>query len=130
MSQFRIVNETKGSLPKGLPFRRIKESVLKDKYDLSLIFSDAKRMRSLNSTYRKKTYVPNVLAFPIEKNAGEIFINLTVAKKQAPLHGYSHKNFVVYLFIHAAVHLKGLDHGTRMEKLEEKFRKSFKILPL
>ncbi len=36
-------------------------------------------------------------------------------------------NFLIFLFIHGCVHLKGYDHGAKMEKVEEKFRKKFKI---
>ena len=33
-----------------------------------------KLAQKLNKTYRKKTYTPNVLSFPLSKNEGEIFI--------------------------------------------------------
>jgi ssRNA-specific RNase YbeY (16S rRNA maturation enzyme) len=39
----------------------------------------------------------------------------------------TYENFLVFLFIHGLVHLKGYDHGDKMEKVEIKFRKKFNI---
>jgi ssRNA-specific RNase YbeY (16S rRNA maturation enzyme) len=41
--------------------------------------------------------------------------------------GRTYDNFVSFLFVHGLVHLKGYDHGDKMEKMEIKFRKIFKI---
>ena len=35
--------------------------------------------------------------------------------------------FVAFLFIHGCVHLKGLDHGSKMEAIEERIRQKFGI---
>ena len=40
---------------------------------------------------------------------------------------YSFALVVLFVFIHGCVHLKGFDHGDKMEKVEEKFRKIFKV---
>jgi probable rRNA maturation factor len=128
MVKFKITKETNGRPPR-LPFRRMKEAVLGNSYDLSLVFANSKLAQKLNKDYRNKTYVPNVLAFPISDDAGEIFINLEVAKAEASKYNYSPSIFIGYLFIHALCHLKGHDHGNRMEKEELRFRKQFKILP-
>jgi len=34
--------------------------------------------------------------------------------------------FIIYLFIHGLLHLKGFAHGKKMEKEEEKIRLKFK----
>jgi len=66
-------------------------------------------MRRLNRTYRGQDKSTNVLAFPISKNLGEIFINPSRAKPFG----------VKFLFVHALLHLKGMRHGAKMEKLEK-----------
>jgi probable rRNA maturation factor len=129
MSNFKITKETKSRLPR-LPFRNIKELILGKSYDLSLVFANSKLAKKLNVDYRNKTYVPNVLAFPVAEKSGEIFINIETAEKQASKYNYSKKNFIAYLFIHALCHLRGHDHGNEMEKLESKYLKIFKIIEL
>lgn len=113
----------------------IKETILGKKYDLSLVFIGDKKSKKLNSQFRKKDYVPNILSFPIDKDSGEIFINLkkaiseakNFATKDEPQYEWdmNSKNYVKFLFIHGCLHLTGLDHGKKMEKLEEKFSKKF-----
>jgi probable rRNA maturation factor len=126
VANFKITNETKSRHPR-LPFLKMKESVLTKSYDLSLVFAKSGTAKKLNKNYRKKTYVPNVLAFPIDTKSGEIFINLEVAHKQSAIYGYTQTQFVGYLFIHALFHLKGLDHGKKMESAESKIQKKFNI---
>lgn len=76
---------------------------------------------------RGKDKSANVLSLPLSKNEGEIYIDLTEARKQAPLYKRDFKNFVTFLFIHALFHLKGLSHGSRMESEEKKVRRKFKF---
>ncbi len=123
---FILTNETKGKLP-SLPFVHIKESVLGKKYEASLTFVGPKKAKELNLLYRQKTYTPNVLSFPISKTSGEIIICPTIAKKEAHDFGRTYENFVGFLFIHGLLHLKGFDHGSRMEKAETKIRKKFRV---
>ncbi len=117
---------TKGTLP-SVPFEKIKEAILGKKYSLSLVFCGNRKSKELNKIYRDKDYNPNVLSFPLDKNSGEIFINPHVAKKEALKFDKSYKNFVGFLFIHGCLHLKGMEHGSRMEKAELKFCKEFGI---
>lgn len=124
MDSFSFVNTTKGKPPR-LPFFAIKNAVLGKTYDLSLAFIGSTRSRRLNKTYRNKDKPANVLSFPLEKNAGEIFIDLSVAKKQARSFDKTYTQFVGLLFIHGLFHLKGFQHGSRMEREEENIRKRF-----
>lgn len=117
MAQVVVTNTTKGRPPR-LPFDEIKNEILGEKYELSLVFCGNSLSRRLNHTYRDKDYATNVLSFPISKNSGEIFINLRKLK------GFSVGN----LFIHGLYHLKGLDHGATMERAEEKVRRLYKIV--
>jgi len=103
----------------------MKEAVLGKKYELSLVFVGDAISRRLNKKYRKKDKATNILSFPLTKDNGEIFINLKIAKKDAPKFEKSYNNFVKFLFIHGCLHLKGFEHGVGMEKMEEKFSKEF-----
>jgi probable rRNA maturation factor len=119
---FDVKNTTKGKAP-ALPFERIKNSILGKSYDLSLVFVGNAISKKLNYIYRKKNKPTNVLSFSLSKNEGEIFINLGLAKRQAPQHDLKFEPFIKYLFIHGLLHLKGLDHGKAMEKLETRYLK-------
>ena len=124
--KFSIINETKGRLP-SLPFDKIKNKILGKKYELDLIFVDEKKIHALNKTYRKVDSPTDILSFPLEKKSGEIFICEKVATKKAEMFEREYNNFLAYLFIHGCVHLLGNKHGKKMEAIETKFRKLFKI---
>lgn len=125
---FSISNTTKQKpLSSEEDFFCIKNEVLGKDYELSLVFVGDKKSQKLNWQFRKKTYTPNVLSFPIDKKTGEIFINLKVAKKESPEFEMTEKNYIKFLFVHGCLHLKGLDHGPKMEKEEAKFIKKFKL---
>lgn len=106
-------------------FGLAKDEILGKNYELSLAFIGDTRSRNLNKKWRKKDYVPNVLSFPLEKDFGEIFINLRKAKSEAKDFDMTQKVFIQFLYIHALLHLKGLDHGKKMDKLEQKYLKKF-----
>jgi len=121
---FSIKNTTKGKLP-SLPFVKIKELVLGKEYDLSLVFVGEKRSRTLNKRYRNKDKSTNILSFPLGKKDGEIFIDLKSAKKDAVALEKGYNEFVKILFLHGILHLKGMGHGKKMEKEENKILKKF-----
>lgn len=106
-------------------FSTVAQSVLPG-WEISLVFVGAKRARALNTQLRGKTYVPNVLSYALGKKSGpkgaplggEIIICLNEAKKQAPRYDMSARTFVLYLFIHGILHIKGGVHGGKMEKCE------------
>lgn len=112
---------------KSLPFERIKNNVLSKDYELSLVFIGSAKSRALNKKYRKKDKATNILTFPLSKIEGEIFITPEVARRDAKKFDMKESDFIVYLFIHGLLHLKGLRHGDKMEKEEEKLKKKFKI---
>ena len=121
-----IKNTTKGKLPR-LPFVKMADVVLGAEYEGSLVIVSSRKSRELNRTYRGKDNSTNILSFPLDKNEGEIFLDLKKARAEAPLFGRSYTNFIGYLFIHGLLHLKGLNHGTKMENAEKKIRAIFKI---
>jgi probable rRNA maturation factor len=126
MSSVNITSTVK-KYPKRLPYDDIKLKILGSKYDLSLAFVGKQRAQSLNQAYRNKTYSPNVLSFPLEKNAGEIIICPLVSNQEASKYNLSQNGYIAFLFIHGLLHLKGYDHGATMDKLESKYLKLFGI---
>ncbi len=115
----------KPRVPRGKLFARIKEHVLGKRYTLSLAFIGPNESRRLNKRYRGKNKAANVLSFPLEKNAGEILICPTEAKRQARAFGSTPERFVAELFIHGLFHLKGMSHGSTMERREAAAKKYF-----
>mgnify|MGYP000735947409 CR=1 FL=1 len=123
---FSIHKTIKGRPPR-LPFIKIKEAVLGKKYDLSLIFIGSTRSKTLNKQYRGKDKPTNILSFPLEKNEGEIFIDLKEASRTAKNFDRKYENFIGFLLIHGLLHLKGFAHGSSMENEEIKIRKKFNL---
>lgn len=127
-NSFSITKKTKKTLPVSESFfKKIKEKVLGKNYSLSVVFVGTALSKKLNFKYRKINKPTDILSFEIAKNEGEIFINPDKAKIKAKLHSRDFKNYLHFLFIHGLVHLKGMDHGSRMESEEKKFRKFFGI---
>lgn len=62
---------------------KIKNKILGEKYDLSLVFIGEKLSKTLNKKYRNKNYQANILSFSIDRNIGEIFINISNIKKES-----------------------------------------------
>jgi probable rRNA maturation factor len=121
-----ITNTTKQSpISKDSDFVAISEKILGKKYSLSLVFLGEKAAKKLNEEQRGKSYVPNVLSFPLSESDGEMFICLNTIKKECKNFEMSPVQYEKFLFIHGCIHLKGLDHGPEMEKLENKFIKLF-----
>ncbi|MEX0919489.1 MAG: rRNA maturation RNase YbeY [Parcubacteria group bacterium] len=114
-----ITNKTKGSVPK-IQYELIKDEVVGKGYNLSLVFCSTRLSQRLNTTYRDKNKPTNVLSFPLDNDSGEIFINLTTAKKEVKKFDMKFTKFVTYLFIHGLLHLKGMEHGDTMERAEKK----------
>jgi probable rRNA maturation factor len=121
-----ITNTTKQSpISTDSDFVAISEKILGKKYSLSLVFLGEKSAQKLNMEQRGKSYVPNVLSFPLSEKEGEIFICLKTIKKECKNFEMTPHEYEKFLFIHGCIHLKGLDHGPEMEKLENKFIKIF-----
>lgn len=110
-----------------LPFKKIKDDIVGASYALSLVFVGDVRSQKLNSTYRGKTYTPNVLSFPLSDTEGEIYINPRQARREAKKFDMTERGFVGFLFVHALLHLKGYDHGDTMDKVEARYKKRYDL---
>ena len=123
---FSIVNTTKNTLP-HVPFLKIKNAVLGKNYSLSTVFIGETKSKKLNFSYRGINKPTNVLSFPIEKKVGEIFITPKVVRQQTKEFGKKFPNLVAFFFIHGLLHLKGMGHGSTMERAETKLSKQFRV---
>ena len=122
-----IRHTTRGSVPR-IPFGDIARAILGESYELSLVVCGDDLARRMNATYRKKTYAPNVLSFPLSKSEGEIFLNIRKAAREAKQLDETLTRRLSYLFVHGCFHLKGLDHSDAMEKSEERIMRRFNLV--
>ena len=106
---------------KGLPFSQLCKDILGKSYELSIAFVDEETSRNINSEYRQKDYPTNVLSFPLSKKSGELILCPNVIKREHQLFEKNFFEFAGFLVIHGMLHLKGLDHGSIMDKLEQKY---------
>lgn len=119
-----IKTTIRGSVPR-IPFAAMKDAVLGKNYELSLVICGDKLAQRINTEYRQKTYYPNVLSFELEKNEGEIFLNMRKAAREAKSGGISTIERAALLYVHGLFHLKGMDHSDRMEREELRILKRF-----
>jgi rRNA maturation RNase YbeY len=124
MAGVAIKNFTRRPTASRAVFSAIATEVLPG-WDISLVFVGATRAKSLNIRLRNKTYVPNVLSYALGKKSGEIFICLSEASKQAPSYSLQPTTFILYLFIHGLLHIKGGVHSVTMERSEKKLLAKF-----
>ena len=116
MAGVEVTNLTRRPVPR-FAYTAVVATVLPG-WDVSLVFVGPKKAQELNQQLRGKSYVPNVLSYAPGQTSGEIFICPQEAERQAPQHGMTARIFVLYLFIHGLLHLKGWAHGATMERCE------------
>ncbi len=109
----------------GAVFNRITRDILGDSYELSLVFIGNTRSRNLNKTWRAKDKPTNVLSFPLSSTIGELYINIPLAVREARVFETTPRKHIFFLFIHGILHLKGYDHGKRMEQAERSLMKKY-----
>ena len=123
-----ISKTIKNNAPQNaLFFSKCKKAVLGDEYELSLVFIANKLSRKLNRTHRNIDKPTDILSFPLDKKAGEIFINIPYSQKKCLSFDRKFDNYIRFLFIHGLFHLKGYEHSSRMESEEQKMRKKFNV---
>lgn len=113
-----------GTLP-AVPFLSMKEKILGKSYELTVTFCSPKESQERNKLYRDKDYPTNILSFPLDNNEGEIYISLSLARRDAKKFDMSYEKFLHLLVIHGMLHLKGHDHSSTMEKLEDTYLRTF-----
>jgi probable rRNA maturation factor len=123
---FTLVNTVKAKLP-SLAFADMKDAVLGAEYELTLAIVSETEIQRLNQEHRGIDKPTDILSFPLDKQNGEMFINIEQTRIEAKKFDREYENFFAFLFIHGLVHLKGIDHGSTMERIEARFRKQFKV---
>lgn len=124
-----ITNDSGENIPDSFlnHINDIKSYSLGNDYELSLVFTNADKIRELNQNYRNKNTPTDILSFTLSQNEGEIFICIEEAKKEAKKFDREYENFLLFLFIHGCVHLKGFNHSSKMEDVEKEIRNKFKV---
>ncbi len=110
---------------KNFPFLLLKNDILGKDFELSVTFVSPAKAKQINIKYRQKDYIPNTLSFPYSDTSGEIFMQIETIYSQAMDFELSKKDFLLKIYIHSLLHLKGLDHGTKMENAEAKYIKNY-----
>ena len=109
----------------SVPFEAIKNRIVGTGYELSVTINGDALARRLNKKHRGKTYAANVLSFPLSKTEGEMFLNVRKAAREAKSQGVTVQYWLIYLYIHGLLHLKGFNHGGAMERAQERLVKEF-----
>jgi probable rRNA maturation factor len=107
--------------------------------EINIRFVENKEMLNLNSTYRNKNKLTNVLSFvselPPEIKSdfiGDIVICIEVIKTEAKEQDKTIEAHLAHIVIHGVLHLLGFDHikndeAIIMEDLEQKYLKLLKF---
>lgn len=135
--QIEILNETNMELADDIQSLIVKATDKVLEYEgfdvdgeVSVLFVDDARIKALNSEFRSKNEVTDVLSFPqydsIKENGinepfiylGDVVISLEQAKRQAEEFEHTLEREIVYLTVHSVLHLFGYDHMTDEDKRE------------
>jgi len=109
-----VKNFTRTRTP-ALNWESVKNRILSGSYELDLVLVGDKFMSELNKKYRRKSGPTNVLAFPLGRGVGQIFIDLPFSRRESKKSGAPWSRHVLYLYIHGLLHLKGYDHKKKTE---------------
>lgn len=115
-----------GTLP-SVPFLAIKEKVLGKRYELSIAFVSPARAQALNIEHRDKDYVPNTLSFSLTPTSGEIILCKSAMQKEYKKFDMDFDTYVIFIVIHSMLHLKGMTHGSTMERTERQLLAFFTV---
>lgn len=79
---------------------------------VSLLFTDDEAIHTLNREFRQVDKPTDVLSFPSDEPGflGDIAISVPCAIRQAGEYGHSIEREIVFLMVHAMLHLCGYDH--------------------
>ncbi len=102
---------------------RFRNLILGKSYALSVAFVSPKKIRALNKQYRGIDAPTDVLSFPYSKTEGEIYFCASEVTRHARVWQQPVQKYLPYLLMHGMIHLLGVDHGSRMTALENKYAK-------
>ncbi|MFR9274652.1 rRNA maturation RNase YbeY [Finegoldia magna] len=120
---FQIDGELTSDIEKSIRICLFQE-LNDDNYEISLSFVSEVEIRKLNSDYRDKDSVTDVLSFPLDDDfaiqtnlLGDIIICCKRAIEQAKEYNHSIKREIVYLVVHSMFHLLGYDHIDESDRI-------------
>lgn len=120
---FQIDDELTSDIKKSIRICLLQE-LNDDNYEISLSFVSEAEIRKLNSDYRDKDSVTDVLSFPLDDDfaiqtnlLGDIIICCKRAIEQAKEYNHSIKREIVYLVVHSMFHLLGYDHIDESDRI-------------
>lgn len=112
-------------------FRKVVSLALKEKhltsrdpYEVSIVFTDASRIREINNKFRHVNRATDVLSFAFadEESSryapfllGDIFICTDIVAKHAEKYGTTFETEMVFMVVHGMLHLLGFDHRTKAQ---------------
>ena len=124
---FSIAVQDSVSKPPRLPYRQAALRTLGEKYNLEMVVAKSAFMKTINTTYRRKKKTTNVLSFALSRTEGQIFLDPKVIGKEASVLGVSARSHFWNMYIHGILHLKGFDHGVKMEAAERRLLRFFSL---
>lgn len=110
------------------------ENILNSKLYISVILTNPKNIKEINSKYRNIDKETDVLSFPMfekkeiedmvknnnfkfEDVLGDIVISIKRVEEQAKEYGHSFEREFSYMLVHGFYHLMGYDHIIDLDKL-------------
>lgn len=121
-----VTRATPGTLPR-VPFARLHKEIMGADYCLDITFIGTKQAEQMHIDWKHKDGPANILSFPLDKKTGEIYLSLSQARRECKNFGLSYEGYLTFLVIHGMLHLKGMTHGSTMEKSERHWMKHFKV---
>ena len=101
--------------------------------ELSIVLTNDRELKALNSRFRRKDKPTNVLSFPARGDyLGDVAIAYGVTAREAKAAGKRIADHAVHLAVHGVLHLMGFDHMTArqakiMEPMEVRILASLRI---
>ncbi|MCB0347497.1 MAG: rRNA maturation RNase YbeY [Bdellovibrionales bacterium] len=101
----------------------LKSHINNQKDSLTVVFVSAAKMQDLNSKYRNKDYVTDVLSFSADdESMGELVFCIDKMRVQAKENVHSLESEFLYLLIHGILHLNGFEHENNAEEAKRMFK--------
>ena len=126
-----------GELPSRAQVRRWVAAALEHPAEITVRIVDADEAQALNTDYRQKAYVPNVLTFEYGEIrpgmlGGDVVICAPVVEREAREQGKPLQDHYAHMTVHGVLHLQGYDHldpreADIMESREAAILKRFHI---
>ncbi len=111
----------------------LRKEGLGDNVELSILFTNNEKIKTLNREYRGIDKATNVLSFsmregisvPFDNILGDIVISEEYARNEAKEMGITEEERIIQLLIHGVLHLIGYDHEKEAEYEKMKKKEDF-----